>query len=403
MAWLIDDHGNWKVGFRYAGKLYKRSLKTSSASHADLLLGRINGNLADLELGRLELPAEADILTFLLTDGRKTTAKPQVVLRLSEMLDKYVSSLPVDSKESNSLYTEKIHINHLKRLLGEDVPVRSLTVSSLQEYVNKRAKETGRRKHKIKPQTIKKEINTFAMIWNRAVKLGQLQGKFPSDGLSFPKGMAKEPFRTVSEIEQQIKREKRTPEQAADLWDSVYLRLPEIKEVLDCVKAAGGEDAIYAMFCFAAYTGARRSEIMRSKISDFDLDGMTVRIQEKKKDREKVTFRMVPLVPELAIVMKDWFGRHPGGSLTICERPNIPLSPQIAHARFEDAIRGTPWQGKLRGWHVFRHSFASNCAMRGVDQRKIDLWMGHQTEEMRRRYQHLFPEDQRDALRSVFS
>lgn len=28
--------------------------------------------------------------------------------------------------------------------------------------------------------------------------------------------------------------------------------------------------------------------------------------------------------------------------------------------------------------------------------------MGHQTEEMRRRYRHLFPDQQREALSSVF-
>jgi integrase len=33
-----------------------------------------------------------------------------------------------------------------------------------------------------------------------------------------------------------------------------------------------------------------------------------------------------------------------------------------------------------------------------VDDRIIDHFMGHQAEEMRRRYQHLFPEEERKAL-----
>ena len=56
----------------------------------------------------------------------------------------------------------------------------------------------------------------------------------------------------------------------------------------------------------------------------------------------------------------------------------------------------------VQGYHVLRHSFASNCALKGVDQRIIDAWMGHQTEAMRRRYSHLFPEQQQAAIRSVF-
>ncbi len=44
------------------------------------------------------------------------------------------------------------------------------------------------------------------------------------------------------------------------------------------------------------------------------------------------------------------------------------------------------------------HSFSSNLAKAGIDDRAIDHFMGHQTEEMRRRYQHLFPEEKRKAL-----
>ena len=40
----------------------------------------------------------------------------------------------------------------------------------------------------------------------------------------------------------------------------------------------------------------------------------------------------------------------------------------------------------MRGWHVLRHSFISFCAAAGVDQRLIDEWVGHTTEEMRKRY-----------------
>jgi site-specific recombinase XerD len=56
----------------------------------------------------------------------------------------------------------------------------------------------------------------------------------------------------------------------------------------------------------------------------------------------------------------------------------------------------------LRGWHVLRHSFASNLAAKGVDQRFIDEFLGHQTEAQRRRYRHLFPHQQRQVLCQVF-
>jgi integrase len=42
----------------------------------------------------------------------------------------------------------------------------------------------------------------------------------------------------------------------------------------------------------------------------------------------------------------------------------------------------------------------TNLAARGVDQRIIDEWMGHQTEATRKRYRHLFPKDRRMEIAS---
>ena len=51
--------------------------------------------------------------------------------------------------------------------------------------------------------------------------------------------------------------------------------------------------------------------------------------------------------------------------------------------------------------HDLRHSFASNCAANRVDQRLIDSWLGHTT-EIRKRYLHLIPSNERQALSGVF-
>ena len=41
-------------------------------------------------------------------------------------------------------------------------------------------------------------------------------------------------------------------------------------------------------------------------------------------------------------------------------------------------------------------------AMKGADQRFIDGAVGHQTDEMRKRYRHLFPHKQHEVLAAVF-
>ncbi|MBO0883156.1 MAG: hypothetical protein J2P17_23045, partial [Mycobacterium sp.] len=71
----------------------------------------------------------------------------------------------------------------------------------------------------------------------------------------------------------------------------------------------------------------------------------------------------------------------------------------------QDHLRRTLDAGRwsvVRGWHVLRHSFASNCAAGGIDRRLNDEWLGHTTEEMRKRYRHLIPSHERQATRILF-
>lgn len=56
----------------------------------------------------------------------------------------------------------------------------------------------------------------------------------------------------------------------------------------------------------------------------------------------------------------------------------------------------------LNGWHVFRHSFISALASSGTDQRVIDEFVGHSTEEQRRRYRHIFPDVKQKAIAAAF-
>jgi integrase len=108
----------------------------------------------------------------------------------------------------------------------------------------------------------------------------------------------------------------------------------------------------------------------------------------------------VPLTPLLTSVMQTWFKKHSAGFTFLAD--DHPLTPDQAHRFFKRTFAKSKWK-RVKGWHVFRHSFASNCAAKGTDQRSIDTWMGHQTEEQRRRYRHLFPDQQHKELGRVFS
>ena len=77
----------------------------------------------------------------------------------------------------------------------------------------------------------------------------------------------------------------------------------------------------------------------------------------------------------------------------------VTMCPEVSDIR--STLAKSPWK-HVRGWHVFRHSFISNCASCGIDQRIIDDWVGHQTYAMRKRYRHLLPSTQRTAMETVF-
>jgi integrase len=176
------------------------------------------------------------------------------------------------------------------------------------------------------------------------------------------------------------------------------------------------------------------------RVTDVDLPSGIVRIREKKRARGRRTTRDVPLSPTLAVVLKSWLAEHPGGQALFChgdevgrskkrsrttghkgestrkktlkgrlstvsERTNrpppAPLTSDEAHDHLKRTLSGSRW-AVIKGWHIFRHAFVALCASRGVDQRLIDEWVGHTTEEMRRRYRHLYPSVQRRTLSQIF-
>jgi len=404
MAWLEKRDDCYRIIFRFGDRRFARSLKTADRRAANSCLTRLEDNLRLVELGRLDVPPGVDLYSFLVSDGRLNgKPKDQDWLTLKDFFDRYLASLPSGAKEANTSYTERIHIRHLLRVLGSRTSLRSVTAKELQAYVNRRSTEKGRYGRLVSHVTIRKEIGTLASIWNKfGLQQGFVAAPAPTRGLLFTKDSPKLPFQTWKQIQRQIDRGGLTPEREERLWDSLFLTLDEIQEILSHVKANARFSFVYPMFVFAAHTGARRSEILRSQVDDFDLTNRVVRIREKKRDRTKeLTFRHVPMSPLIEAVMTDWFSRHPGGQYTICQVANQPISEQMAAHHFVSAVENSTWD-KLRGWHVFRHSFASNCARKGLDQRIIDEWMGHQTDEMRRRYRHLFPDQQQLALASVF-
>lgn len=408
MASLERRNGWFRITFRFGGRKFNRTLKTVSETEALGRLQRLEENARLVESGRLSIPPGADVACFLLSDG-KLHERPRVAspVLLDELFGEYFQSLPTGSLEPTTINLIQIHRRHLARHFGTRFAVQKLSSADLQTYIGKRCKQRGRRGGSICATTVSKEIRTLRALWNWGVSTGRLAGGFPGKGLKLPKTVEKPPFQTLAEIVRRT--EPGDPSGAAGLWDCVYLSKEEMDALLDHVQANALQPFVYPMFVMAAHTGARRSEIVRTLVEDYQQE--TILIRERKRLRGKLSTRRVPVSRRLQEALDAWLQVHPGGPQLFCQhdvlRSKTPrpgptaITRDEAHDHFKRALQGSKWR-VLPGWHCLRHSFISNCASKGIDQRMIDEWVGHTTEEMRRRYRHLFPSTQRDALNSVF-
>ena len=170
-----------------------------------------------------------------------------------------------------------------------------------------------------------------------------------------------------------------------------------------------------------------------------DFTGNTVLVREKKRTRGQRTTRRVPLTPFLKEVLREWLAIHPGGPALFChagtvarskkrsrttghqnekKRPSslkgrmatvkkreqpaqAALTRNEVHDHFKRVLAGTKWE-MMRGLHTLRHSFISACASKGVDQRLVQEWAGHMNEATSKRYRHLYPSTQQEAIKGVF-
>jgi len=436
MAWNeLDASGYYFVCFRIGEKRFKRSLRTKSKKEADNLTARLEGNLLDVERGRLVIPDTSDPVTFLLSDGRVSV--PISIAKqttLKDLFDKYFNAIPSGSLEHSTISGMKIHRKHLERHFRPSFHIKTLSLEHLQGYVVKRADDDGKN-GKLSAATIKKEIVTLRTVWNWGLTSKIVETPFPSRGLKYPKATEKPPFLSFPEVEELTRGMKEA--EADELWEAVYLPIEDIVAMLKHVEDVG-LPFVYPMFCFAAHTGARRSEIIRARVSDVDLKNGYVTIRERKKAHDRKTTRRVPISAALHLVLSDWLAHHPGGDALFCHSSEVarskkrsrttghmgkgraktirerlstvrfrstpaigPLTKDEAHNHFKAALAGTKW-AKLKGFHSLRHSFISALAAKGVDQRMIDDFVGHCTEQQRRRYRHLLPNVTKQAIASVF-
>jgi integrase len=438
-----ERNGSHRILFRHEGKQSVFTVGKVAEAEAKAKSAQVDYLLMRLKQGLIALPPGVDIVDFVRYDGNPPPPPPESASAapkpseptLGDLRDRYLETHGNGSLEVHTLKGIRRHFGHLTRLLGAGFKIHALKMADLQGYVDRRAKVKGRR-GPLLPTTIKKEIVTLRTAWKWGERMGIVEGRCPVDGLRYAKSDEKPPFQSRAERERQLP--GLSKEKAAELWEVLYLTFDEVGRLLDHIKATAGHPWIYPLVATAAQTGARRGELLRMRVADLDLTAGIVSIRERKRVHGSRTTRRVPLSSDLRMILTDWLKVHPGGSylfaqaatvagsktrslktgyrskdrpttekgrrviVRVRERPDlVPLTEDEARHHLKHTLAGSEWE-VVRGYHVLQHSFVSACASKGVDLRMLQEWCSHMSPEMQRRYMHLYPSVQADAMRSVF-
>lgn len=405
MATLACRNGTFIARFTFNGREYKRLLKTDNEVHAAAALRRIEDTIHWLTIGHKAVPGGVDAGDYIVSGGTlvtpPTVPKPRVVVTLDEAVAQYQDNLGHLAESNRS--TIGTHLRNFKKVMNRKVqlPLDHINGGDLHAYLQVRLKNRS-------SSTVSKERETLIQFFRWAERLEFLEESPANDLIPIKSSVDPSSFRTVAEIQAIHARGGLSKQEAWALWDCLYLGSEEIADILALVRERGKWDVSFMLHAIPAYSGMRRGEMLRLKWPDIEFDQNSLVARSRKQSRFlEETIRHIDMHPELRSLLLEWKDKRPRGQYVICHADSLePLNPNDANKRFWQPLRHTNWCLSSRknrfkiGFHTYRHSFASNLASRGVDQRIIDAWMGHQTEVMRKRYRHLFPKDRRSAIES---
>ena len=156
MASIEKRGGKYLVIFRYEGKKYGRSVGTDKLQKAQIVKAQIERNMELVSIGVLEVPAGCDVFDFFLTgkalDFAQKIEKEEIVkkhenskISIERLFNMYFDAFLKESIEENSFGMLETHRNNLERLIGKRTKAATFGTGDIQKYVDKRAKEPGRR------------------------------------------------------------------------------------------------------------------------------------------------------------------------------------------------------------------------------------------------------------------
>jgi integrase len=389
---------SYRLYFCYNGKAYFGPYQIKQHL-AYLMQAKVNELVTQFKLGFLPLPSNISLPDYIFSHAVSkpdpATIPTDTVSTLEDLVHKYQQMSAPPIKNPSTCRTEKIHLIHLQRFLQQqnldNLPLPEINVGFFQNYKQFRYSQG------IRTDTVKKELGTFQCMFQVAVDHGYVPHNVVRDVKRDKSQVPCDRFRTHTEIEKLIADHHLSDKEIREVRRFRYLTPEEVDEILTLAQG----HRLYPVLATFAYTAMRRGELVRLQWSDVDLERRQLYVHSYKQSQTKQeTVRRVSINKKLLPVLQEQKQKTGHQQWVFLDEDGNKFKEEILSKRFRRFIKGTKFQGV--GFHVFRHSLSSNMASKAVDQRTIDQIMGHQTEAMRQRYQHLFPEQMEAAVNKVY-
>ncbi len=293
----------------------------------------------------------------------KNIRKTSTIITLQETIDRYRDDV-MPHKATSTQRAQKSYLDYWAKELGEfglayiDTNLITKKMRVL-EYSGdmRRAKITKPKS----PRTLKLYRDCLSQIFKYAILWGQI-GENP--------------------IEQMPTIKKSSPARTRFLDES------EIEALLEECKASANP-WLYLIVIFALSTGARKSEILKLKVTDVELS----RHRAIFRDTKNGETRSVPIVKHLAKLLKKhlltidtlYESRAVNNGLVF---PNTIGDKAIDIRSAWELARKKANINNFR-FHDLRHTAASYLAMNEATSIELSVILGHKTLQMVKRYAHL--------------
>ncbi|MBB5459026.1 site-specific integrase [Paraburkholderia sp. Cpub6] len=151
---------------------------------------------------------------------------------------------------------------------------------------------------------------------------------------------------------------------------------------------------LYLLVLTAITTGARRSELLRLRYPDLDLDRATAYVRSSKNDEPRV----LPLTPAVIAEIRR-FGKPPHPDALLFARVGDPDRPFTIDSAWYAALRDANIHNFR--FHDLRHTCASYLAQNGASLLDVAATLGHKQLDVTRRYSHLTIDSKRAIVERV--